>query len=142
MAFNVTFNNISVISWRSVLLVEETGVPSENHWPVVSHWQTLSHNELHFEVIYAQMISHEMQFDTIKTFEKQNLHALSYLNIFVKSHYLQIFQHLKKKLLFRSILNWFTPVNVSDFSEIKITRIIWIYNREKLTNFFFLFAYK
>jgi hypothetical protein len=25
MAFNATFNNISVISWRSVLLVEETG---------------------------------------------------------------------------------------------------------------------
>jgi predicted permease len=25
--FNATFNNISVISWRSVLLVEETGVP-------------------------------------------------------------------------------------------------------------------
>jgi energy-converting hydrogenase Eha subunit E len=28
MVFNATFNNISVISWRSVLLVEETG---ENH---------------------------------------------------------------------------------------------------------------
>jgi hypothetical protein len=25
--FNVTFNNISVISWRLVLLVEKTGVP-------------------------------------------------------------------------------------------------------------------
>jgi hypothetical protein len=25
--FNATFNNISVISWLSVLLVEETGVP-------------------------------------------------------------------------------------------------------------------
>jgi hypothetical protein len=25
--FNATFNNISVISWRLVLLVEETGVP-------------------------------------------------------------------------------------------------------------------
>jgi hypothetical protein len=25
--FNVTFNNISVISWWSVLLVEETGIP-------------------------------------------------------------------------------------------------------------------
>jgi hypothetical protein len=25
MVFNTTFNNISVISWRSVLLVEETG---------------------------------------------------------------------------------------------------------------------
>ena len=37
------FNNISVISWRSVLLVEETGVPGENHRPAPSHWQTLSH---------------------------------------------------------------------------------------------------
>ena len=26
LVFNTTFNNISVISWRSVLLVEETGV--------------------------------------------------------------------------------------------------------------------
>jgi len=29
MVFNATFNNISVISWQSVLLVEETGVPGE-----------------------------------------------------------------------------------------------------------------
>ena len=34
MVFNATFNNISVISWRSVLLVDETG---ENHRPAVSH---------------------------------------------------------------------------------------------------------
>jgi hypothetical protein len=34
MVFNVTFNNISVISWRSVLLVKETGVPGENYRPV------------------------------------------------------------------------------------------------------------
>jgi hypothetical protein len=25
-------------------LVEEAGVPRENHWPVTSQWQTLSHN--------------------------------------------------------------------------------------------------
>jgi hypothetical protein len=31
MVFNATFNNISVISWWSVLLVEEIGVPRENH---------------------------------------------------------------------------------------------------------------
>ena len=32
MVFNATFNNISVIhTWRSVLLVEETGIPRENH---------------------------------------------------------------------------------------------------------------
>jgi len=30
MVFNATFNLISAISWRSVLLVEETGVPGEN----------------------------------------------------------------------------------------------------------------
>jgi hypothetical protein len=30
MVFNATFNNISVILWLSVLLVEETGVPGEN----------------------------------------------------------------------------------------------------------------
>ena len=47
MAFKATFNNISVISWRSVLLVEETGRPKENHRPAASHWQTLSHNVVH-----------------------------------------------------------------------------------------------
>ena len=40
MAFNATFDDISVIFWRSVLLMEETGVPGENHRPAVSHWQT------------------------------------------------------------------------------------------------------
>jgi hypothetical protein len=30
MVFNATFNNISVILWRTVLLVEETGVPGKN----------------------------------------------------------------------------------------------------------------
>jgi hypothetical protein len=33
----LSINNISVISWRSVLLVEETGVSGENHRPVASH---------------------------------------------------------------------------------------------------------
>jgi hypothetical protein len=41
MVFNATFNNISGLWWRSVLLVEET---AENHRHVASHWQTLSHN--------------------------------------------------------------------------------------------------
>ena len=33
MVLNATFNNISIILWRSVLLVD-TGVPGENHQPV------------------------------------------------------------------------------------------------------------
>ena len=41
MVFNATFNTISVILWRPVLLVEQTG---ENYWPAASQWQTLSHN--------------------------------------------------------------------------------------------------
>ena len=46
LVFNATFNNISVtcILWRSVLLMEETRVPRENHRSVASNWQTLSHN--------------------------------------------------------------------------------------------------
>ena len=34
MVFNATFNNISVILWWSVLLMEKSG---ENHRPVSSH---------------------------------------------------------------------------------------------------------
>jgi len=37
VVFSATFNNISVILWQSVLLIEETGVPGENHRPVASH---------------------------------------------------------------------------------------------------------
>ena len=36
MVFNATFNNISAI-WRSVLFVEETGIPGESPRPAVSH---------------------------------------------------------------------------------------------------------
>jgi len=37
-SLNATFNNISaMISWRSVLMVEKTGVPAENHRPDASH---------------------------------------------------------------------------------------------------------
>jgi len=37
VVFNASFNNISVISWRSDLLGEETRVPGENNPPVASH---------------------------------------------------------------------------------------------------------
>jgi len=36
MVSNATFNNISVLSWRSVLLEDENARPS--------HWQTVLHN--------------------------------------------------------------------------------------------------
>jgi hypothetical protein len=45
MAFNATFNNISVISWRSVLLGEETGKNTD------LSQVTLSHNVVHLALI-------------------------------------------------------------------------------------------
>jgi hypothetical protein len=39
MVFNVTLNNISVIAWRSVLLVEKTR-------PAISHGHNSSHNDV------------------------------------------------------------------------------------------------
>ena len=50
--FYATFNNISVISWCSVLLVAETRVPKEK-----SHWQTLSHNVISSTPIIIKMRS-------------------------------------------------------------------------------------
>jgi len=41
IVFNGVFNNISAISWRSVILEEETG---EKPRPAASHLQILSHN--------------------------------------------------------------------------------------------------
>jgi len=43
MVINATVNNISVIELQSIVLVKETGIPRENHRPVVSHWHILSH---------------------------------------------------------------------------------------------------
>jgi hypothetical protein len=51
MVFNATFNNMSVIWWQSVLLVEVAG---ENHRPVASHRQTLSYNVVSSAPRYEQ----------------------------------------------------------------------------------------
>jgi hypothetical protein len=77
MVFNATFNNISVISWQSVLLLEETRVPEENQWPAASHWQTLSHNVVsstpHLSEIQAHNVSGDWQvyIEVITQFEAE-----------------------------------------------------------------------
>jgi hypothetical protein len=38
LEFNATFSNISAISWRPVLVMEEAG---ENHRPWASNWETI-----------------------------------------------------------------------------------------------------
>ena len=60
MVLNATFNNISVIPRRSVLLVAETG---ENHRSVASHWQSLSHNVVSSTPCRDGMRSHNVSGD-------------------------------------------------------------------------------
>ena len=41
MVFDATFNSISALSWRSVLLLEEISVPGESHQPAASHLMSM-----------------------------------------------------------------------------------------------------
>ena len=43
MGLNATFNNITVISWRSFLFVEETRVPGENHKSLTKLYHMMLH---------------------------------------------------------------------------------------------------
>jgi hypothetical protein len=63
MVFNATFNNISVISWRSFVLMEEFEVPGEHHWHVASHWQTLSHNVVSSNFAMNEVRTHNFSGD-------------------------------------------------------------------------------
>ena len=77
MVFNATFNNISVtnsISLRSVLLVEETRGPRENHRPVACHRQTLSQNAVHLSLI--EIRTHNISGDCIGSC-KSNYHTIT-----------------------------------------------------------------
>ena len=61
MVLNATFNNISVISWRSVsFMVEETG---KSHRPVASDWQILSHNIVSSTLRLGEIRSHNVSGD-------------------------------------------------------------------------------
>ena len=51
MVFNTTFNNISVISWRSALLKQEIGVPGENHRPAMALFEAILHYISHQFVV-------------------------------------------------------------------------------------------
>ena len=80
MLFNPTFNNISVILWRSDLLVEETAVPGENYPPVAIQWQSLSHN----------VVSSTPHLSGIRTHnEKYQIHKNNYNAMFLSAiHYI------------------------------------------------------
>jgi hypothetical protein len=104
MLFKTTFNSISVISWRSVILVKEIGVPGDNHWHVASHWQTLSHNVVsstsHCTGSYKSkyhLIRPQQPPDKILSYSRTNLFIGSILcynlfRLYVNKSFLDIFQ--------------------------------------------------
>jgi mRNA deadenylase 3'-5' endonuclease subunit Ccr4 len=53
MVFNVTFNNMSAISWRSVILSRKSEYPEKTIYNVTtaSHYQILSHNVTLYNII-------------------------------------------------------------------------------------------
>ena len=52
LVFNATFSNISAKSWRPVLMVEEAGVPGENHRSWAGNWYLRLRVECTVFVIY------------------------------------------------------------------------------------------
>ncbi len=58
MVFNATFNNISGISWRSILFVEEIGVPGENHRHAANYWQIyhIMLYRVHLAILYLGLV--------------------------------------------------------------------------------------
>ena len=73
MVFNTTFNNISVMLWWSVLLVEESG---ENHRPVTSHWHTLSHKVVSSTPCPSGIRTHNMIGNDYTGICKSNYHMI------------------------------------------------------------------
>ena len=76
IVFSAAFNNSSAtnIWWRSASLVEETGIPGENHRPAAGHWQTWS-----YDVVFLIVISiiHLLTYDEVNIMIQQIVEVFS-----------------------------------------------------------------
>ena len=107
MVFNATLINISVISWRSVLVVKETGLPGENYRPVTTYWQTLSHN----------VISSTPRLSGVSNFVESTKCYVSYAKPFQKR-----IESYKISMIISTIYVTYRPWNVRNMNcSIRIT---------------------
>ena len=124
MVLNTTFNNMSAISWQSVLSVGETGISNEFHRPVASQWLTLSHNvyRVHlaldgFEVTVVVVIecidSCKSIYHTIMPTAAPAMHVYIYFHIYTWFHP-RVFRRIRvaQSLVFYVMLCVFGPGEV------------------------------
>ena len=106
MVFNATFNSISVILWRSVLLVEETRVPGGK--PLTchkSHWRTnlIMTNSLWINTCIYLIESYYEVFTTLKFSLKSICPFKSYILENEAINIGQLLDLKKKKLIYEWI---------------------------------------
>ena len=65
MVFNTTFNIISAISWQSVLLVEESRTPRENHQRAECNRQTFHIMLYIVHLAMSRIQTHNFSGDTL-----------------------------------------------------------------------------
>ena len=90
MVLNATCNNISVISWQSVLLVEETGLSGVNHPPVASHCQ--SYHKSFIEYLYTYWLACHI-IETLKIFFSIIIDKVYLFCLLINCTHIQSFQN-------------------------------------------------
>ena len=85
VVFNDTFNNISVILWWSVLLVEKTWVSGKYYRPAASNWQTLSHNVVSSTPRLNRILTHNISSDRQGSY-KSNYHTITTMAFPISIH--------------------------------------------------------
>ena len=122
MVLNATFSNISVISWQSVLLMEETGVPDENHRLVVSHWQILS-----YSVVLSSAHLSRFKLTTLVVIGTDYIGSYkSNYHIFIVMHFKRVlFHYLREFSKFMKIPSFEIFFHGNTIAQLKTSEFIW-----------------
>ena len=110
VVFNATFNNSSAISWKSVLLMEETGGPGENHRGKnqLCVWSSIKDQRCAYLVLKEKRVGCPIEYLTIQTFELEQKSTSLHLS---KIRYLPKIVRQKKRIFLPIPQNYLTYQN-------------------------------